>query len=201
MKFIFLGDVHANISLCKQLAVKNPDKTIVQLGDLGIGFHKGNLPTFKNYLDLPDNFKFFPGNHDDRNACHKLPHCLGDYGEYLDKFFFVSGADSIDKPYRIENISWWRNEELSLKQQEDCLIKWTNSRIDTLVAHDIPQSFAEAYELIYDISATRNLLEVMIDIRKPKLLISGHHHSSKSLIHDDIEWHSLDIDETYSIDL
>jgi len=196
MKFIFLGDVHGNLIRCLNVAESNPDSTIVQIGDFGIGF----LP-IDVFLRLPKNFKFFVGNHDKRQEAKTLPHCLGDYGEAYEKFFFVSGADSIDKDMRIEGVSWWPDEELTYKQAEDCLDKWENSKVEVLVSHDCPQSIAEKYLLVYDKSLTRNLLQKMIDIRKPKLLVYGHHHQSKRVNFNDIDVKELGIDETFSVDI
>lgn len=196
MKFCFLGDVHGNIIHCLKLSEANPDTTIVQVGDLGVGFVPLDV-----FFRLPKNFKFFPGNHDCRKLCSGIPHCLGDYGEAYGKFFFVSGADSIDKDYRIEGVSWWPDEELTYQQAEDCLEKWKHSKVDTLVAHDLPQSFAEGFKLIYDKTLTRNLLENMIQARKPKLFIYGHHHRKIKTVFNGIQVVELGIDEPYFVDL
>jgi hypothetical protein len=196
MKFCFLGDVHANLNHCLNLACAHSDTTIVQIGDLGVGFVPPDV-----FYRLPENFKFFPGNHDCRKMSYTLPHCLGAYGEVFGKFFFVSGADSIDKDRRIEGVSWWPDEELTYQEAEDCLTKWEKSTVDVLVSHDLPQSFAEKYKLIYDRTLTRNLLQKMIEVRKPRLLITGHHHRSKDLVDDKIRWKELGIDEPFFIEL
>ena len=196
MKYIFIGDVHGNLNNCLNVSTANPTSTIVQIGDYGVGF----IP-FDVFLRLPENFKFFPGNHDQRQLCHKLPHCLGDYGEVNNHFFFVSGADSIDKRNRIEGVSWWDDEELTYKQAEDCLVKWEKSKVDVLVTHDAPQSFVEKYMLMYDRCLTRDLIQTMIEVRKPNILISGHHHKKIRLTHNDILWVSLGIDEQLSLDI
>lgn len=196
MKYIFIGDVHANLNPCMKVSKSNPDAIIVQIGDLGVGFI--SIDVFRR---LPDNFKFFPGNHDCRELCHTLPHCLGDYGEVDSKFFFVSGADSIDRAHRIEGVSWWADEQLTYHQAEDCLQQWEVSKCDILVTHDCPQSFAEGYKLIYDKTLTRNLLQSMIELRKPRMLIHGHHHRSNRLNINGIDVVELGIDECFSIDL
>ena len=196
MKFIFLGDVHGNLNHCLKLSETNPDATIVQVGDFGVGFIPQDI-----FYRLPANFKFFPGNHDCRVLCHQLPHCLGDYGEVDGKFFFVSGADSIDRANRIEGVSWWPDEQLTYKQSEDCLYKWGTSICDILVAHDCPQSFAESYKLIYDKTLTRNLLQMMIELKKPKIFIHGHHHKKLRHTFNGIQVVELGIDEPYPIDI
>lgn len=196
MKFVFLGDVHNNLNHCYNVCQANLDSTIVQVGDYGVGFVP--LDVLRR---MSSNFKFFVGNHDHRELAKTLPHCLGDYGEYEGKFFFVSGANSIDRDQRIEGVSWWPDEELSYAQAEDCLEKWDASKVDVLVAHDVPQSFAEGYMLIYDKALTRNLLQSMIEVRKPKLFIHGHHHKSNQLTFNGIKVVSLGIKECFSIDI
>lgn len=200
MKFVFLGDVHGNINHCLNVSNTYPQSIIVQVGDLGVGF----IPHYHLQIMLGgiQRFYFFVGNHDHRQLAKSYPQCLGDFGESFDgKFFFVSGADSIDKSMRQEGINWWPDEELTYKQAEQCLDEWQKSQAQVLVAHDIPQSFAEKYQLIYDKTLTRNLLQNMIEVRKPQIIITGHHHRSKDLNVDGIRWKALGIDETFSIDI
>ena len=130
-----------------------------------------------------------------------IPHCLGAYGEVFDKFFFVSGADSFFKDWQIQMGCWWPDEELTQLEAKDCLEKWKKSTVDVLVSHDIPQSFAEHYKLIYFKTVTRNLLQKMIEVRKPKLLITGHHHRSKDLVCNKIRWKELGINEPFFVEL
>lgn len=197
MKFVFLGDVHGDLARCVDVCKANQDATIIQVGDLGVGF---DIP-LDVFLGLPENFRFFPGNHDCRDLCRLLPHCLSDYGEAYGKFFFVSGAESIDKTNRIEGKSWWRNEELTYEQASDCLDKWASSKLDILVSHDCPQSFVEGYKLIYDRCLTRNLLQRMIEVREPRLVIYGHHHRSKFIEFNRIMVKELGIGESFTIDI
>ncbi len=196
MKFIFLGDVHGNINHCINICNTNPDATIVQVGDFGVGFIPMDI-----LMNMPKNFKFFAGNHDCRRLCHFLPSNLGDYGEAFDRFFFVSGADSIDKPYRTEGIDWWNDEELTQTQAGWCLNQWRDSSVNVLVSHDLPQSFAEGYKSIYDKTLTRNLLQSMIDCRKPNMIIYGHHHRSQRMVYNGIKVMELGIDEPLLLEL
>lgn len=191
MKFIAIGDVHGNVVHCDNVCRKNPNHTIIQIGDLGVGF----MP-LSNFKLLPKNFRFFVGNHDCRKIANKLESCLGDFGEH-NGFFFVSGADSIDKAWRTEGINWWADEEITHAQAQECLTQWENSKAEILLCHDLPQSIAESYYLIYDKTLTRNLLQSMIELRKPKLVIYGHHHKPKRFTEKGIEYVGLGIDETY----
>ena len=193
MKYIFIGDVHGNLIHCLKTSEKNPDATIVQIGDYGVGFIPLDV-----FMRLPKNFKFFPGNHDCRTLCHNLPHCLGDYGDVDGKFFFVSGADSIDKDQRVEGVSWWADEELTYKQAEHAFDLWVKSKAQVLVSHDCPQMIAQYNHLIYDSTLTRQLLNRMIEARKPKIIIYGHHHKSCHFDYEGITIKALGIDECWN---
>jgi hypothetical protein len=195
MKFLILGDVHGNLRRCDDMCRKNRDRTVIQIGDLGVGFEP-----FELFKKLPKNFRFFPGNHDNRQEAKKLSSCLGDYGEF-GNLFFLSGADSIDKNLRIPGRDWWPDEELTYEQGQKAIEMWANSKAEVLLSHDLPQSLAEAYYLIYDRSITRTILQQMTDARKPKLHIFGHHHKSKQVVLNGIQYVGLAIDEGYKLDL
>lgn len=196
MKFIFIGDIHGNLIHCLKVCNKNPDATIVAIGDIGVGF----VPT-EIFSKMPNNFRFFVGNHDNRQLARTLDANLGDFGEYNSKFFFVSGADSIDKERRIEGVNWWNDEELSYDQGNACLDMWKESKCQILVCHDCPQSIAQYNHLIYDQSKTRQLLQCMIEARKPKMVIYGHHHRSNLFEYDGIKVKQLGIDECFEMTL
>jgi predicted phosphohydrolase len=189
-----LGDSHANINWCVRVANDNPDKTILQLGDLGAGF----VPTQFLIDTLPSNFHFFAGNHDSRTEAVKIPNYIGDYGEW-NGIFYVSGAYSYDRNQRMCGINLWEDEELTHQQANDCLTQWEKSKVDILISHDAPVGVIEAYYLIYDHSHTRKLLQEMINVRKPKAVIYGHHHKKKRLYHDDVKYVALKIDEVYPL--
>ncbi len=193
-KFTILGDVHGDVTICHTVCAANKDRIIIQIGDFGVGWIDYNA--LRKFPRVSPNFRFFPGNHDNRSMCNKLPYCLGDYGSIFDdSMFFVSGARSIDQNERIEGISWWPNEELSYKQGLDCLDKWEKSKAKILLSHDIPQSFAESYMLTYDRDQTRNLLQRMIEIRKPEIIFAGHWHKKLRVQKDNILLHVLEINE------
>jgi predicted phosphodiesterase len=196
VKYIFLGDVHGNLKLCHNICKKYPNATVIQVGDLGVGFIFWGIIS-----KLPSNFKFFPGNHDKRQEALTLPSCLGDYGEVDGKFFFVSGADSIDKDYRIEGVSWWPDEEITNKQAEHALGLWEKSKAQVLVCHDCPQRIAQHNYLIYDTTLTRNTLDQMIEVRKPKIIIYGHHHKSCLFDYEGITIKALGVEEVWELTL
>lgn len=194
MKFTFLGDVHGDVYRCMSVCNANPDNEVIQVGDLGVGWlHDSKI------VGLPSNFKFFVGNHDNRTLAETYPNCLGHFGEYKGKFFFVSGAHSIDKDRRIPGWNWWPDEELNVMQQNACLDAWEKSKTTVLVAHDCPQSIAQHCFMIYDKCSTRNLLEEMIKIRKPEIIICGHHHRKIDTRINDIHFICLGLNQDFTL--
>jgi len=190
---LILSDIHCNFNRVIDVCSKTT-QTVLQLGDFGSGF----MPTGFIIQNSPKNLKFFCGNHDNRTEARKIPNCVGDYGE-LENVFFVSGANSRDKDNRIEGVSWWPDEELTYEQGNDCLALWASSGKKIIVSHDTTQSFVEQYLQIYDRSLTRNLLQSMIEVRKPELLIFGHHHRRYNVQSDGIHYVGLPMDAVYEI--
>lgn len=196
MKIIVLSDVHGNILRCQDVALRNPGVPIVQLGDLGVGFLPREL-----IENLPPNFWFFPGNHDNRKIAITMRNCLGHYGRFGNTIFFISGADSKDKALRTEGINWWPDEELTYEQGQKCVDEWVASSAQVIISHDLPQQIAENFFLIYDRSRTRQILDSMINARRPRLVVFGHHHRPFSKHHEGVEYRGLKIDETITLDI
>lgn len=169
---IILGDIHGHTNKAIELALANPNKLIVQIGDWGL------FP--KHYIPLPENLKFFRGNHCNPDLAKKHPNYLGDFG-FNNNFFWVSGAASIDKSQRIEGVSWWRNEELSYKEFDDCIKMYESMRPQIVLTHDGPQEIIQKMFGISDSTATRQALQAMFEIWQPKLWVFGHHHVRKEM--------------------
>ena len=74
---------------------------------MGLGFSGVYLPH-----DEVMNHKFIRGNHDDPQACREHPYWIKD-GLIENDIMYIGGAWSIDREYRTEGVSWWRDEELS----------------------------------------------------------------------------------------
>lgn len=199
---IILGDIHcylsrvtrrvANFDIVSKICKEYPDQTVLQLGDFGVGF----IPTQFIIDNSPSNFRFFVGNHDNRTESLKIPNCLGDFGEF-EEIFFVSGADSIDKNDRIVGLNYWVDEELSHEHGNLCVELWEKSNQKIIVSHDAPQRFVENHLLIYDKSWTRTILQKMIDIRKPDMIVFGHHHRSYRIQYDSVKYVGLKIEESF----
>lgn len=175
MQIHFVGDVHAKFGELYKIIDSIPsDEDIYQVGDLGLGFSE-TVPEF------PDNFHFIRGNHDAPDLCRPHKNYLGDYGQIDTALhgFFVSGAYSIDKAYRVEGFSVWQDEELSAKTMYDIYPTFKAYSPSVVITHDCPYSFAQANS-IYHAQPTRTnmFLESLLVSYQPSLWVFGHHHKS-----------------------
>lgn len=180
----------------------------VQLGDLGFNYE------FLKDVD-PARHMIIGGNHDNYDVIEtgEYPHFLGDYGpvvieethgwktniplaffnEVKLKFFFVRGAYSIDKSYRLRMEaaygpnakSWWIQEQMNYATMTACLEAYEEEKPDLVLSHDAPvrcmQQLTEGNGFkINNQSDTEKLLDLMFSVHKPKRWICGHFHTSKT---------------------
>jgi len=61
------------------------------------------------------------------------------------KFLTIGGAKSHDKENRIENISWWKEEEISEEQKENTIKNLEKNQycVDYVLAHTLPDSITK----------------------------------------------------------
>ena len=164
----------------------------LQLGDMGIGFsndldYKYSLEG-KSYPPILDkNHKWIRGNHDDPEMSRNHPNNIGDYGyDEHTGIFYVGGGFSIDFRGRQEYyekkgiVTWWEDEEISLKEFEKALELYKKVKPNIVVSHECP-SIIKKDALSNDaklflISRTENFLQNMFEIHQPNYWIFGHHH-------------------------
>ena len=175
---IFVGDVHGKFSQFGKIVEDNPGKRIWQVGDMGIGF--GQYPSA-----FSPNVRFIRGNHDNPLLCGPHINYLGDYGveiirenKELRSVFYVSGAFSTDQLYRTEGRDWWRGEELTYRQGQDCIDEYVKFRPEIVLSHDCPKSVVELICGTANNTATNQLLQAVFELHQPKLWVFGHHHIS-----------------------
>lgn len=165
-----VGDIHGKRQEYLEIIANN--EHTVQIGDCDFNYD------FLKEVD-PAKHKIIPGNHDNHNIVYDDPHCLGRFGVHAlngIEFFFLAGAYSIDKQYRIEGKSWWPNEELSHKELVDAIDLYDKVRPKVVLSHECPSEIVRISFGINDNNITRNALRVMWEIHKPKLWIFGHWH-------------------------
>lgn len=179
---VIIGDVHGKWPMLNNVCNKYSNKTVLGLGDVGIGF-PGSQPK------LPENFRFFRGNHDNPVVCREHPQYTVEYGLW-NGVYILAGADSIDKKWRTPGVSWWPDEQLSPEVMQLALENYKNTKPDILICHEAPfriHNLQKTASCTYDRNneawgepkgnSTAFLLDKMIGYHMPKMLIHGHWHN------------------------
>jgi hypothetical protein len=195
MKVTFQGDVHGEF---QRLAhVRNPKlPLVIQVGDLGLGFPKEIATTVDRFVSKPKNFRFIRGNHDNPSTCRNNPNYLGEFGTY-GEIFFISGAWSIDKEWRMPGLTWWDEEELTFMQQRDCLDLYASVRPRVVVTHECPAFIHPNYAP----NSTSRFFDHLWALHKPEIWIFGHHHECIDMHLDRTRFKGLNIDECFEYDI
>ena len=115
----------------------------------------------------------------------------------------IGGAWSIDWRTRIVGVSWWIEEELTIREFSGIIDKYENVKPEVMVTHDCPTIVANQMISHHqqDSSRTRQAFDTMFEIHKPKLWVFGHHHVSARGIVKDTEFIGLAELETVDIPL
>lgn len=164
----FIGDVHGKFDRYHEI-IANCNESI-QVGDFGIGFADPGV--------FDDDHTFIRGNHDNPDMCKMHPNWTPD-GYYTNKYFFVGGAESVDKMRRIPGVSWWHDEELSINDMCNIIPHYEYAKPEFMVTHDCPDIVAnEICGYQEDSTRTRYFLSVLLEIHKPRYWIFGHWHVS-----------------------
>lgn len=182
----FIVDVHGKFSRYKTV-IKDCPKSI-QVGDMGVGFRSwphGELsanPPF-DAMSAGDH-RFIRGNHDNPGACAKQRYWIAD-GAVEDGMMLIGGAVSIDKALRIEDYSWWPDEELSIGELNALVDKYIEVKPRIMVTHECPEEISRVILARYGLpgielgdfpSRTRQAFQAMLSAHSPKEWIFGHYH-------------------------
>jgi len=187
-KLTLIGDVHGRYSQYKSI-IKNCENSI-QLGDMGVGFRYPSGVKEGQWFQNPPydymvkgNHRFIRGNHDNPGVCLKHSQWIPD-GHIEDNIMFIGGANSIDRAYRVENYTWWADEELSSNALYAIVDKYLSVKPEIMLTHECPnviadQLMAENGQQKMDLpSRTRQAFESMWQMHKPKYWFFGHWHVS-----------------------
>jgi len=170
-----IGDVHGHVDRYRKLCRKA--LYTIQLGDHAFDY------CHLNGLD-PNYHKILGGNHDNYDKIEAWPHYLGDYGSYyvpdFGEIFFVRGGLSIDKHLRTERISWWPDEEMSMRKCYAAMSSYASAKPSFVISHTCP---ADAIPFVTNSghmipSRTSQLLNQMFAIHQPLMWIFAHFHTS-----------------------
>lgn len=176
----FIGDIHGDWKWYNEVTSTTTDT--IQVGDFGCGFERfaSDKLNIQNMID--NNHQVIRGNHDDPEKIKILPTYIPD-GTFdsSGNVFCLGGAESIDKNDRIEGVSWWRDEELSLDEYYKIIDFYEESKPEIVATHDCPldvYKIMDSYKLWFKPSRTSQVLSSMFYIHKPKIWVFGHHHES-----------------------
>jgi hypothetical protein len=189
----FIGDVHGKFGRYSTIIKDSPHMTI-QVGDMGVGFrdHRtGNFSANPPYDAMyAGGHRFIRGNHDNLSVCKKHTQWIPD-GTVEDNMMFIGGAVSIDKPHRIENYSWWPDEELTFEEFEPIIEDYLAMKPEIMVTHECPEIIAARIAASLSMrshpvkleekwaSRSRQAFQRMFEAHKPKLWIHGHWHVAR----------------------
>jgi Calcineurin-like phosphoesterase len=203
MRINFIGDVHGHTDRYQKILRRNfAGQRTFQLGDMGVGF-----PTYKGreggqsgglhpHIMNSGDHKWIRGNHDNPEVARRLTDrgYAGDYGYDPEiGLFWMGGAYSIDKAWRVPGKNWWAEEEISYPELAKIIDFYERVKPKIVATHDCPSRISE-YMLTVVLpsfrpeklecvgSRTAAALQQMLDVHRPTEWVFGHYHASKSFV-------------------
>jgi len=198
-KIVIMGDAHGEWAALEKLIEKENPDLLISVGDLGYWpkrgpgiVRAGSVESF--FRDNKTKILFCPGNHenwdaiDERKSDEILPNVFymprGSTYTLDDgrKILFFGGSDSIDKAWRREGVSWFR-QELPSKRHIDRLDP--NDKFDIVVSHTCPDELVgnmlKAVGSTWEAGdPTTKYLSYILNTYKPPLWYFGHWHIGKT---------------------
>jgi len=197
------GDCHGDFTKLFNLKNKlNNNDYVIILGDFGY-WNKSQTNIFdKIEIKLNFNILFIDGNHSNFSLLNALPIYKWNDGyvhyirkniihlmrgnvfniEYK-KFFTFGGAKSIDKEFRIENKSWWK-EELPNENEIHYglnMLEENNFNVDYILTHDCPTNILNKIDTSYKPSVLNNYFNMISESTKFKHWYFGHYHINQQI--------------------
>lgn len=146
---IAIGDLHGSL----RRALDFPKQTIIQVGDLGVGFKSPSkqlreLELFNNSLKKKDIMMYaIRGNHDDpvywkgdlELSNLKL---VPDYSVLKmedQNILFMGGAISVDRVLRKTNVDYWKEEGFQYDEEKLTEVVRQVGGIDVVISHSCPE--------------------------------------------------------------
>lgn len=212
----FIGDCHGKFERYKKL-IKDQKHTR-QVGDFGVGFFTHD-PSFDMVIPTSNppyehimrgDHKFIRGNHDNPNVCARQKYYIPDGTiEVFDgvKIMYIGGAKSVDREWRTEGFDWWADEELSHFKLQCFTDLYEVEKPDVMVTHDVPEEVAKLIETLsgrrkLDMpSITRQALDSMLWMHKPKHWFHGHWHYAYDYEYKGTMFHGLAELGVYDLDM
>ena len=100
------------------------------------------------------------------------------------KFFTMGGAESHDKIFRKEGISWWSREMPSDEEYEEGLnnLDRVNNKVDYILSHCAPDQIQNQIAYWYEHDKLTNFLEIVRQTVDYKWHYFGHYHIDKDFL-------------------
>lgn len=213
-RLVLLGDVHGNYCYVETQYNKithdfKKGDLIVQLGDFGF-----EQDWYKAESYLSEYLRILPGNHDDYNYLkNNQPKVnLGNFGFFKfnnKKIFYVRGAYSIDKLYRLEYEKqngikiWWPNEELSIEEADQAFELYKECKPDIVLSHTAPYQIKSKILVNLGFNPTQcftsSLLSKLFSYHQPKFWYFGHFHSKEKIVYENCTFVCLDINQLLEV--
>lgn len=205
------GDVHLPYDVKKIKYFKSQSKLtredyLIVLGDFGLLWRRDS-ELYKQWLKWFSNRKYtllwLDGNHENHKWLNSYPvemwnggkvHKISDNIFHLmrgqvfsiqeNTFFIMGGAWSIDKQYRIEGISWWKEEEPNHSEMEEGFknLESHDNKVDYVLTHTCP--FSVISEMFQPTVTYNSVTESYLDEIKTKISYKkwyfGHWHKDTS---------------------
>ena len=189
MNFFCISDHHGKDSKYENI-IKKIDKnhlgsSSVCLGDTGVGFVTKHSGGKKSYRMLPyygPNHIVLAGNHDDRFFAKDIPNfiCSWQYRQIGNSnVLFIPGEESplFDRKHRTEVVDWFPHEELSEQKMDTLYNEYKTNKPDIIISHGAPTVILEqTLDKLFGSSRTRQLLDALWELYRPKQWIFGHYH-------------------------
>ena len=215
----FLGDVHAESPLMRDF-LNSEEKYCLQLGDFGFIFKYNDWKwnRFLNHFEknYPNKMIFTVlGNHENYDSIEKMPvkdmfgaRCRKirsniyavERGEILSieglNILCIGGADSIDKAWRQDGISWWAQEKISDTDVKKTVEKGLTCSFDMICSHAMPaffmlQNFTPCFQTGSEFSLEKIYCDIENNGGHIPLWIGGHVHNSINMTYNDTLFRSL----------
>jgi predicted phosphodiesterase len=184
----YIGDVHGHVHELQLVLNNLPEDvtSVVQVGDMGVGFGKGEYwHTSLDEMMVHNNAKFIRGNHDSPDECKKMESWIPD-STVINDVMYVGGAWSIDHHWRTMGINIWEDEELSYTDLNIAIDTFKFARPRVMVTHDCPEEISLELFIktgnsigggIQFKTRTASALQTMFKHHQPDLHIFGHWHT------------------------
>ena len=204
-----VGDIHGEFSKLNSFMNKYKEIDIlIQAGDNA--YYWSEVIGEKEIKPKQTKVYLVPGNHENFNFIEervgrhgKVPveiepnifYCpIGSTIDINDTvIMFIGGADSIDKRYRVPNLSWWAQEVLT-DEDYDYIVS-SVEKVDIIVSHTCPNYF-DVKERVYQdegYDPTRYILDKIHDKYKPAYWFFGHWHRFIQSTYENTKWCALNM--------